>query len=170
MWPSNRRSAKESLDRLLDVRLKSTGQERRIVPVTAGIVVRGDSVLVVQRKPDSRRGLLWEFPGGKIEPGEDPRQCLRREFQEELGIEVEAGERFEIVYHHYTDMRILLLSYLCHLVQGEPKALDCHSFRWVTREELRDLAMTAADTPLRDAICAGKSGLRPPVLVPSCQP
>lgn len=126
-----------------------------IVAVTAGIIIKDTKVLVVQRKPVSPRGLLWEFPGGKIEKGENPRQCLKRELQEELGIEVEAGRRFEIVYHQYQDLRILLLSYLCRLVEGEPQAIDCHRIRWLTEKELRDLPMTEADIPLRNAMCAG---------------
>ena len=124
-----------------------------VVAVTAGIIVRGNKVLVVQRKPASRRGLLWEFPGGKIEEAENPRQCLRRELQEELGVQVATGERFEIVYHRYEDMRILLLSYLCRLVRGEPQALQCHRVRWVTQRELKGLSMTEADIPLRNALC-----------------
>jgi len=124
-----------------------------IVAVTAGIIVRGNKVLVVQRKPSSRRGMLWEFPGGKIEKDENPRQSLSRELQEELGIEVVPGERFEIVYHPYQDMKILLLSYLCRLVQGEPKALQCHRIRWVTQRQLKELPMTEADIPLRNALC-----------------
>jgi len=131
----------------------SQGQGSMIVAVTAGIVVRGNKVLVVQRGPASRRALLWEFPGGKIEEGENPRQCLRRELQEELGVLVATGERFEIVYHRYEDMRILLLSYLCRLVRGEPQALHCHSVRWVTQQELKGLTMTEADIPLRNALC-----------------
>lgn len=138
--------------------------------VTAGIIVRDNKVLVVQRKPARHRGLLWEFPGGKIEQGEDPRRCLKRELQEELGVKVEAGKQFEIVYHHYQDMRILLLSYLCHLIQGEPQAVDCHSIRWVTQEELRRLPMTAADIPVRDAICTACGLLQSPSMVPSGRP
>ncbi len=124
-----------------------------IIPVTAGIIIKDKKVLVVQRKPASSRELLWEFPGGKIEKGEDARQCLKREIYEELGIEVDVGERFEIVYHQYEDMKILLLSYLCQLVHGEPLARDCHRFRWITGTELRDLPMTEADIPLRNAMC-----------------
>ncbi len=125
-----------------------------IMAATAGIMFREDRVLVVQRKPESSRGLLWEFPGGKVEPGEDPRQCLKRELQEELGIEVDVGDRFEIVYHPYWDVKLLLLAYLCRVVQGDPRPIDCYRVRWVTERELRDLPMTEADIPLRNAICA----------------
>jgi len=135
-----------------------------IVVVTAGIILRDDRVLVVQRKPTSRRGLLWEFPGGKVEQGENPRQCLKRELHEELGVEVEAGDRFEIVYHSYRDMNILLLSYLCRLVQGEPRAVDCHRIRWVAEKELRDLPMTEADIPLRNVLCVSEGLLQSPAM------
>ena len=127
-----------------------------IVVVAAGIIIRENKVLVVQRNPATPRGLFWEFPGGKLEEGENPRQCIRRELEEELGVQVKPGERFEIVYHPYEDVRILLLSYLCRLVQGEPRTIDCHALRWVTQKELKDLPMTAADIPVRDAICASE--------------
>ena len=135
-----------------------------IVAVTAGIIIKDNKVLVVQRKPASSRGLLWEFPGGKVEQGEDPRQCLKRELQEELGIEVNVGERFEIVYHQYGDARILLLSYVCRLVRGKPQAVDCHRIRWVTEKELRDLPMTEADIPLRNAMITDGGLLRSPAM------
>ncbi|MBW2056954.1 MAG: NUDIX domain-containing protein [Deltaproteobacteria bacterium] len=124
-----------------------------ILPVTAGIILRDNRVLVVQRRPGSRRGLLWEFPGGKVEPDENPRQSLKRELEEEVGIEVEVGRRFEMVYQPYPDMRILLMSYLCRLVRGEPRPLHCHRIRWVTGEELNRLPMAKADILLRNALC-----------------
>jgi 8-oxo-dGTP diphosphatase len=128
-----------------------------IVAVTAGIVVRGNKVLVVQRKPSSPRGMLWEFPGGKVEKNENPRQSLTRELKEELGVEVAPVERFEIVYHPYEDVKVLLLSYLCRLVRGEPRALECHRIRWVTQRQLQELPMTEADIPLRNALCHSHS-------------
>jgi mutator protein MutT len=133
-----------------------------IVVVAAGIIIRENKILVVQRNPATRRGLFWEFPGGKLEEGENPRQCIRRELEEELGVQVEPGRRFEIVYHPYEDVRILLLSYLCCLVQGEPQTIDCHALRWVTQKELKDLPMTSADIPVRDAICASEFPLQAP--------
>jgi 8-oxo-dGTP diphosphatase len=134
-----------------------------ILAVTAGVVVRDNTVLVVQRKPTSRRGLLWEFPGGKVEEGEDPRACLKRELEEELGVEVVVGRRFEIVYHTYEDVKVLLISFICQIARGEPHAIDCQSLRWMTQGELRDLPMTAADIPLRDALCSGARCLESPV-------
>ena len=125
-----------------------------MITVTAGIIIKERKVLVAQRKPTSRRGLLWEFPGGKMKPGESPRQCLQRELQEELGIEVDVEEQFEVVAHSYGDATITLLSYLCRLIEGTPRAIDCHRARWVTSRELKKLAMSEADIPIRDALCA----------------
>ena len=141
-----------------------------IMAVTAGVVVRDNRVLVVQRKPTSRRGLLWEFPGGKIEEGEDPRSCLKRELNEELGIEVDVGNRFEIVYHTYEDVKVLLISFICQIARGDPHAIDCQGFRWLTQRELRDLPMTAADIPLRNALCTGAEFLEPPARLSLRQP
>ena len=125
-----------------------------MITVTAGIIIKERKVLVAQRKPTSRRGLLWEFPGGKVKAEEDPRQCLQRELEEELGIEVDVGEQFEVVTHSYGDTAIMLLSYLCRLVRGTPRAIDCHRARWVTTRGLRRLPMSEADIPIRDALCA----------------
>lgn len=127
--------------------------------VTAGILIKRGKVLVAKRLPESHRGSLWEFPGGKLEAGEDPRSCLKRELLEELDIEVRVGEILEVVYHRYERCPVLLLGYRCELEKGIPKALQSHGYRWVGREELEDLSMPEADWPIRDKLLKSRRPL-----------
>jgi len=126
----------------------------KTVIVTAGVVVEREKVLVTQRKEDSSHGLLWEFPGGKVKDGEEPREALRRELKEELDIEVAVGMIFEVVYHLYPQYPILLLAYRCRIDKGVPTPLGCHDLRWVNLKELKKLAMPPADEPIRQHLCS----------------
>ena len=120
--------------------------------VTAGIVIRKGRVLVAKRTRQSHGDLLWEFPGGKMESGEDPKVCLKRELLEELDIGIKVGEILEVVYHRYEEYPILLLGYRCALKEGTPKALGCREYRWVGKEELKVLHLAEADKPIRDKL------------------
>jgi 8-oxo-dGTP diphosphatase len=105
------------------------------------------------------RGLLWEFPGGKVKEGEDPREALRRELKEELDVDVEVGKFLEVVFHTYPEYPILLLTYYCHIKKGVPKPIGCHDLRWVSLEELNELAIPPADEPIRKHLITAKEGL-----------
>jgi 8-oxo-dGTP diphosphatase len=85
---------------------------------------------------------------------EEPRQALRRELMEELGIEVDVGTIVEAVYHVYPETPILLLLYSCRIQKGTPKPLGSQDLRWVDSEELRKLAMPPADDPIRNRLCS----------------
>jgi len=121
----------------------------KTIIVTAGVIIEQGKILITQRKEDSHQGLLWEFPGGKVKEGEEPRGALRRELKEELDIEVEVGMIFEAVYHPYPKYPILLLIYHCHIDKGALKPIGCHDLRWVDLEELKRLPMPPADDPVR---------------------
>jgi len=109
--------------------------------VTAGVIWRPDGrVLIAQRKPDAMLGGLWEFPGGKCQNGETLPECLCREVYEELGIEVAVERPLTTLRHGYTHFRITLHVFVCRLVSGEPQAIGCASWRWVTPQELSDYA------------------------------
>jgi len=123
--------------------------EMETVVVAAGLMVQRGRVLLAQRREEDEQGLLWEFPGGKVEEGEEPRQALEREIEEELGMEVAAGELFDAAYHFYPSRPILLLVYRCRILKGLPRPLMCRDLRWASPEEMRDLAMPAADEPIR---------------------
>ncbi len=126
----------------------------KTVIVVAGIIVQQGKILVTQRKKDSHQGLLWEFPGGKVEEGEEPRKALQREFREELGIEVEVGRIFEVVYHTYPEYPILLLVYRCRIEQGTPKVLGCNDLQWVCSSKIEALAMPPADDVIRKRLAS----------------
>lgn len=121
----------------------------RTVLVTAGVILKNKTVLVAQRRKGDPRERLWEFPGGKVKEGEDPKRALQRELKEELGIEVEVGKILEVVFHTYPEYPILLLAYRCRIKRGIPKPLGCGALQWVRFEELKRLAMSPADEPIR---------------------
>jgi mutator protein MutT len=95
---------------------------------------------------------LWEFPGGKREPGETHTQCLVRELREELGVEVEVGELLEDLTHAYAEKTVRLRFYRCALQTGEPSALGCQALAWITRSELAHYEFPAADARLLEAL------------------
>lgn len=121
--------------------------------VTAGVIWNGDGrVLIAQRPTEGLLGGLWEFPGGKQEAEESLEACLQREIREELGIEISVGERIAAVDHAYTHFRITLHAFHCTHKAGEPEALGCADWRWVTLDELDDFAFPKADRTVIDAL------------------
>jgi mutator protein MutT len=128
----------------------STG--RVAIEVAAGLVFRDQKLLITQRYLDSHLGGLWEFPGGKREPRETMPGCLRRELQEELGIDVEVKELIESIAHDYPEKSVRLEFFRCALVQGEPEPLGCAAVRWVTRTDLDEIQFPAADARLLEQL------------------
>jgi 8-oxo-dGTP diphosphatase len=133
--------------------------ELKTLIVTAGVIIDHGTVLVTQRKQDALHGLLWEFPGGKVMEGEEPREALRRELKEELDIEAEVGMIFDAVFYTHPEHPILLLAYRCRIQKGSPKCLGCADLRWVHLDELKRLAMPPADDPIRKHLCSSEEGL-----------
>ncbi len=121
---------------------------RNPVEVAAGLVFRAGRLLITQRHANSHLGGLWEFPGGKREPGETFSECLVRELREELGIEVEVGERLEVIVHEYPEKKVLLEFFRCHWQANEPQPLGCPAFAWVTLDDLARYEFPAADARL----------------------
>ena len=114
--------------------------------VTCGLIWKGDGrLLIAQRPPHGMLGGLWEFPGGKQEPGESLPECLRREIMEELGIAIEVGEKLTAVQHTYTHLRITLHAFHCRLLHGEPQALGVAAWAWAWPEELAAYAFPVTD-------------------------
>jgi len=128
---------------------------RRALPhydVTAGVIWRDGRVLLAQRLPDRLLGGLWEFPGGKREPGEALEECLRREVREELGIEIEVGALLMTLVHAYTHFRITLHVFTCRHTGGEAQALDVAAWRWVALDELAHFPMAVTDQQIAQRV------------------
>lgn len=121
--------------------------------VAVGVIRRDDGAVLIARRPaEGLLGGLWEFPGGKREEGESLEDCLRREVREELGIEVEVGERFATVRHAYTHFKVTLHAFHCRHRSGEPRALGCTAWRWVAPAELDAYPMPAANRKLLESL------------------
>lgn len=124
------------------------GRPRRHLLVVAALIERDDEVLVAQRRADQSLPLHWEFPGGKVEPGESPVHALAREIQEELDCQIDVGAIFDVVFHAYPDFDLVMLVYRASIQQGEPSAHDVAAVRWVPKSELPTMNMGPADLPL----------------------
>ena len=116
--------------------------------VTAAAMMRGGKVLIAQRQAGSHMEYRWEFPGGKLEPDETPEECIVREIKEELDIEIEVIDIYKVVKFKYEEKDILLLCYLCKILKGEGKTLECNDFRWVGRDGLANFDFVPADLPI----------------------
>ncbi|HYG33357.1 MAG TPA: 8-oxo-dGTP diphosphatase MutT [Clostridia bacterium] len=124
----------------------------KVIDVSAALVFRGGKLLITQRPAGTHLEGLWEFPGGKREPDETFEQCLARELREELGIEVFVGELIESLTHAYPEKTVHLRFFRCSWVKGEPEAIDCAAFKWVTAAELADHEFPAADARLLEKL------------------
>ncbi len=125
-----------------------------LLVVAAALVDLDGRVLVSQRPPGKSLAGLWEFPGGKLEPGERPEQALIRELAEELGIAVSEACLAPLVFasHAYPDMHLLMPLYVCRRWDGLVQGLEGQALRWVRAAALRELAMPPADAPLIPAL------------------
>ena len=123
-----------------------------MVEVVAALIWDKDRFLVCQRPPHKARGLLWEFVGGKVEPGETNQQALIRECWEELDIEIGVRELFMALTHEYPDLTVRLSLYHAYVVSGTPKKLEHHDIRWITVGEMDALEFCPADYDILKAI------------------
>jgi A/G-specific adenine glycosylase len=128
------------------------------VHVTAGIVWKRGKFLITLRPPSGLLGGLWEFPGGKQEPGESLEACLRRELLEETGLRVRVGRRLVTVRHAYTHLRVTLHVYECRAGAGRVRLSGCAAHRWVTAAELDRYAFPAADRRVIRLLQENQSG------------
>ena len=123
------------------------------IDVVAGVIRREDGrLLITQRLADDTLGGYWEFPGGKVDPGEELRAALARELREELGIEAEIGAEIHSIVHAYPDRDVRLYFYEVRILSGEPQKLEVADLRWVTLDELMDYQFPEADLPLLEQL------------------
>jgi len=123
----------------------------KLVLVAACALIDPDGrVLVAQRPAGKQMGGLWEFPGGKMEPGERPEETLIRELSEELGITVKEAclAPFSFASHSYADFHLLMPLYICRRWEGTPQALEHSALKWVRPNDLSNYQMPPADMPL----------------------
>ena len=124
-------------------------ESRKIIEVVGAIIKDGERYLVGQRAANKSQGGLWEFMGGKIEPGETPEQALARECREELNLEIENESVIDSVVHEYPEKTIRLTLISCTPKPGSvPSPNEHQSIRWVTREEMQEMNFAAADKEL----------------------
>lgn len=121
--------------------------------VAAALIRKADKILLAQRKWDDINGPgKWEFPGGKVDFGEHPEECIRREIKEELNIDIKVDSLFGLSSHIYKsnskEVHIILLCYLCGYISGELKCLDAEDAKWVDPSEIAKFDLADADKPL----------------------
>jgi len=113
--------------------------------VTAAILEENGRVFIARRKPGGHMGGKWEFPGGKVEPGEKPEQALRRELAEELGISARVGELLGAAFFEVDGKRYQLLAYRAVIISGEPVRMEHEEFRWVDPGDLGSYDLADSD-------------------------
>lgn len=133
---------------------------RKVLPhedVAVGLLRRDGRVLIQRRPAEGLLGGLWEFPGGKVEAGEEPAEAVVRELAEELGVEVTTGELAARIEHAYSHLRITMYAYHVELVAGEPTPTTATAWTWARLKELRDYAFPAANRAILASLAGDSS-------------
>ncbi len=123
-----------------------------MIKVTAAIIEKDGKILIAKRRKNDPLKDKWEFPGGKIEPNETPEECLRRELQEELGVDTKIGEFICSSKYDYSHISIELLVYKVYHLSGEFKANEHEEIKWVAPSDLSSYEFPEADAPIADKL------------------
>lgn len=124
----------------------------KVTEVVAALIWDGDTFMICQRPAHKARGLLWEFVGGKIEPGETGEEALIRECREELAVTVSVGAVFMDVVHEYPDLTVHLTLYHATIADGVPQKLEHNDIRWITPQQIPEYAFCPADVEILEEI------------------
>jgi len=116
--------------------------------VAAAVIITEGNVLLTRRPEGKPQAGFWEFPGGKIEPGESPNRALKREIREELGLQIEVLHITEVLFHSYDWGDVLILAYQCRIISGTPRNIEVAEHRWVPLQDLHQFNLLPADAPL----------------------
>jgi 8-oxo-dGTP diphosphatase len=119
-----------------------------MIRVAAALIEKDGKVLIAQRNGEGSQGLKWEFPGGKIDPGETPEECLKRELKEELNLDICVGALYDTINYDYPTWTIELLVYRADIVGGELRLNVHRDVRWVPRSEIAGYDFCPADVEL----------------------
>ena len=127
---------------------------RNMVEVVAALICKNNKFMICQRPEHKARGLLWEFVGGKVEPGETKEQALVRECKEELNVLISVGDVFVEVIHEYPDIMVHLTLFNAIIAEGEPQKLEHNDIQWITPREIPNYEFCPADEEiLKKIIC-----------------
>ena len=134
----------------------NTEPDMQAIVVAVGVLIDAEGrVLVARRAPDTHQGGFWEFPGGKVEAHESVGDALKRELEEELGIQIEGSEPLMAVEHDYGDKQVRLDVHRVMHWQGEPRGLEGQPLAWQFPEDLGDWPFPDANTPILARLCEG---------------
>ncbi|MBI4424327.1 MAG: (deoxy)nucleoside triphosphate pyrophosphohydrolase [Elusimicrobia bacterium] len=127
-----------------------------MIRATAAVLERDGKILLARRRPGGPLSGLWEFPGGKIEPGEAPADCLKRELLEELGLDAEIGATIATTLHRYPGGEVELTALEARCASGEPELRDHEEFAWVEPSRLLEYSLAPADVAIARVV-AGRA-------------
>lgn len=124
--------------------------KKLVLVVACALIDADDRILLAQRPEGKAMAGLWEFPGGKVDPGEVPEQALIRELEEELGVETKSACLAPLTFasHEYEDFHLLMPLYICRRWWGTAQSREGQALKWVRADKLRDYPMPEADLPL----------------------
>lgn len=131
-------------------------ENRKVTEVVAALIWQENKFMICQRPAHKARGLLWEFVGGKVDPGETKQQALIRECREELAVELSVGDVFMEVLHEYPDLLVRLTLFNSAIVSGEPQMLEHNDIQWITVEQIPDFDFCPADVDILKKLMEGK--------------
>jgi 8-oxo-dGTP diphosphatase len=131
---------------------------RTMVEVVAALIWDGERFMICQRPKSKARAMLWEFVGGKVEPGETKEQALVRECREEIGVTVQPADVFDEVSYKYPDINIHMTLFNAKIAEGTPQMLEHNDIRWIKTDEIPDYDFCPADTSILEKLQTALSG------------
>lgn len=149
-WLSNCQAYKLNLQSFLPMSEARSPLPHKLIGVA--VIWDNQQILIDKRPQAGLLGGLWEFPGGKLEPGETIEDCIRREIKEEIGIEIVVGDRLITIDHAYTHFRVTLQVHHCRYLSGQPQPLACDEIRWVTLDEIDQYPFPKANVQIIAAL------------------